>query len=310
MIVTLQGEKLDGKPFSTYRIGGPLEEAFQPETLDEAVEILTSLRPRILAGEPFTVLGWGSNTLIASGGITGMTLILRKLNFIEALNDTTFHFGAGVHLAKAASVALEHGLSGGEFMIGIPGTVGGAVRMNAGALGQQTADILKRAMVYNLETGALETWHAERLEYRYRHSALDPSRQLVLAADFEFKPGNKAEIQRVMDENMQFRKTHHPTEPNGGSVFRNPVGGRETVGKMLDELGAKDWTEGGVRISPRHANFIVNLGEGTSTDVLLLMRRMKCAIREHYGVDVFPENVFIGNATEEEQGLWAELTAS
>jgi UDP-N-acetylmuramate dehydrogenase len=222
-------------------------------------------------------------------------------------------------------------------MVGIPGTMGGAVRMNAGATGQETGPLVVRVTLYNLETAQVETWTPEQLMFSYRHSAIDPQRHVVLSAELLFQPGNPEEIKALMEKNRLFRQTHHPIEPNGGSVFRNPTTANEapsanasgafaittntvpsadasgafalkTAGQMLDELGAKSWVEDGVRVSPRHANFIVNTGGGSSVSVLRLMRRMQQAVEEAYGIRLRPENLFLGDATDEEMALWTQLT--
>jgi UDP-N-acetylmuramate dehydrogenase len=296
---------LQGAGFTTYRIGGPLDEAWQPATAEEAAEILRQARED---GKPVTVLGWGGNSIIASRGIRGVTLITRKLDQVERLSDTRFRFGAGVHLARASSTALKHGLSGGEYMIGIPGTIGGAIRMNAGALGQETAGVVRRVTLFSLETGALETREAAELGFSYRKSAIRPEREIVLSAELEFQPGDPAEISDKMERSVRFRKEHHPREPNGGSVFKNPAP-EMPVGRLMDELGAKgQWCEGAMMVSPLHGNFIINTGGGTSLDTLRLMRRMQHAIRERYGLDTHPENLFVGDATPEERDLWQALT--
>lgn len=298
---------LMGAQFTTYRIGGPLDEAYQPRSEAEMVNIL---RQTQAAGKPLTLLGWGGNSIIASAGIRGVAIITRKLDWVEPITDTRIAFGAGVHLAKAASVALKHGLTGGEFMIGIPGTIGGAVRMNAGALGQETANLVRSVNLYNLETAQLETWLPEQLGFQYRKSVIDPLKHVVLSAELEFQPGNPAEISATMTKSVQFRKTHHPKEPNGGSVFKNPSK-EMPAGKLMEELGAKgQWREGGAMVSPLHGNFIVNVDNATSLDVLRLMRRMQRAIQETYGLEAHPENLFLGDATPEEQALWQALTAT
>jgi UDP-N-acetylmuramate dehydrogenase len=162
--------------------------------------------------------------------------------------------------------------------------------------------------VFNLETGLLETWLPEQLGFRYRWSEIDPAKHIVLSAELEFQPGNVATISEMMDQSVNFRKTHHPKDPNGGSVFKNPSK-EMPAGRLMEELGAKgQWREGGVMVSPLHGNFIVNIDNGTSTDVLRLMHRMKRAIKESYGLDAHPENLFLGEATEEEQALWRDLT--
>lgn len=305
MVTALEYPKeLTGSNFSTYRIGGPIEAAYQPATATEAVDVL---KKATASGKKLTVLGWGGNTLIASAGISGVTLITRKMDWVKPLNSTDIEFGAGVHLAKSAVAALNQGLTGGEYMIGIPGTIGGAIRMNAGALKQETANIIKTVTLFNLASGETEIWTPNQLQFSYRHSNIDPSKHIVLSAVLSFQPGDPQAIKTMMDQSVAFRKTHHPTEPNGGSVFQNPAPDKP-MGRLIDELGGKNWTEGGVRISPLHGNFIVNVNNGTSTDVLKLMLRMKTAIADHYGLEAHPENKFLGDATDEEQLLWTALT--
>lgn len=305
MMNTLSPQVLMGANFTTYRIGGPLEEAYQPASEAELIEILQRVRAE---GKKLTILGWGGNTLIASKGISGVTVITRKLDWVREISPTRLAFGAGVHLAKSSTEAMKRSLSGGEYMIGIPGTIGGAVRMNAGALGQETADITHSVNLFNMETGEAETWDAERLQFSYRRSAIDPQKHIVLSAEMEFKPGDRDEISKLMEGSVSFRKHHHPKEPNGGSVFKNPKPDMP-MGRLMEELGAKgNWSVGGAMVSPMHGNFIINFN-GTSTDVLKLMLRMKRAVKEHYNLDVHPENLLIGDITDEEQEIWKELTA-
>lgn len=297
---------LMGANFTTYRIGGPLEEAYQPTSEAELVAVL---KEAYRSGKKLTILGWGGNTIIASAGIRGVTVITRKLDWVEPKSETRIAFAAGVHLAKSASAALKQSLTGGEYMIGIPGTIGGAIRMNAGALGQETAELVRSVNLFNLESGEVETWLPEQLGFSYRKSTINPQKHIILSAELEFQPGNAAEISATMDKSVNFRKTHHPKEPNGGSVFKNPSKDMP-AGKLLEELGAKgNWREGGAMVSPLHGNFIVNIDKATSADVLKLMLRMKRAIHGRYGLDAHPENLFLGEATAEEQALWQELTA-
>lgn len=302
---------LTGVKFSTYRMGGPLAEAYQPETKDDAIHILTEI---CRAKQPCTILGWGGNVVVAKQGISGVTVITRKMTWNHQADEHRMVCGAGVHLAKVSKLAEQASLTGAEYMIGIPGTVGGAAKMNAGALGQDTASVIESVELFELQTATSCTYDAAELDYAYRHSMIDPSRYVVLEVTFVFKKGEQAEISEKMNQSVQFRKTHHPLEPNGGSVFRNPSPTAEhpnpqSVGQMLDQLGAKEWIQQGVRISPRHANFIINTcGDGTSTDVLTMMARMKQSIQHEYGVTVFPENYFIGDATDYEASVWAYLT--
>lgn len=305
-MMTLMPQTLSGAAFTTYRIGGPLEEAYQPAS---EADLIAILRDVCRSGKQLTVLGWGGNTIIASAGIRGVTIITRKLDWVEPKSATRIAFGAGVHLAKSASAALKQSLTGGEYMIGIPGTIGGAIRMNAGALGQETAELVRSVNLFNLETGEPETWLPKRLAFSYRKCAIDPNKHIVLSAELEFQPGEAAQISATMEKSVSFRKTHHPKEPNGGSVFKNPSK-EMPAGKLMEEMGAKgQWREGGAMVSPLHGNFIVNIDNATSTDVLRLMLRMKRAVRDQYGLDAHPENLFLGEATGEEQALWQELTS-
>jgi UDP-N-acetylmuramate dehydrogenase len=297
---------LMGSAFTTYRMGGPLDEAYLPETEDEVWAVLQKVSKEDKA---LTILGWGGNSIIASAGIRGVTLILRKLEQIDILSPTRIRFGAGVHLARAASTAQKAGLQGGEYMIGIPGTIGGAIRMNAGALQQETADLVRQVRLYNRETGQVETRDAASLQFSYRKSNIDPGRDVILSAELEYTPGDPEQIARMMEQSVSFRKTHHPKEPNGGSVFKNPAPDKP-VGRLMEELGAKgQWHEGAMQVSPLHGNFIINTGGGTSVETLRLMRRMQLAAHEAYGVNLHPENLFLGDASAEEHELWQALTS-
>jgi UDP-N-acetylmuramate dehydrogenase len=295
---------MNGANYTTYRIGGPLQEAYQPTSELELIDILKNIYQ---TGKSLTILGWGGNSIVASQGISGITVITRKLDWVEQKSPVRFLFGAGVHLAKASSTALKHALTGSEYMIGIPGTIGGAIRMNAGALGQETAEVVRSVTVFNLESATVELWESPQLGFSYRRSAINPDKHVILSAELEFRPGNAAEIAKLMETSVSFRKTHHPKEPNGGSVFKNPAKDMP-VGRLMEELGAKgQWREGGAMVSPLHGNFIINTGNATSKDVLQLMLRMKTAIREVYGLDTHPENLFLGDATDEEKTLWQTL---
>ncbi len=293
-----------GAQYCSYRVGGILDEPYMPKTLEEALAILNEVRTR---GCPVTVIGGGANTIIASQGIRGVTFLGKRLMSSQQLGPNTFKIGAGMPLARVATLAQEHELTGAEFMIGVPGTLGGAISMNAGAMGQETAEILDEAYLFNIVSGVVETWSREKLAFSYRKSAVDPATHVVLGAQLTFRPGTASEIAELIQKSLVFRQQHHPKEPNGGSVFKNPSK-EQPAGKILDEAGAKGWTEGGAMVSPKHANFIVNMGHATSTDILKLMLRMKRTIEARTGLEAHPENRFLGDATSEEIALWEELT--
>ncbi|MEM0951312.1 MAG: UDP-N-acetylmuramate dehydrogenase [Cyanobacteria bacterium P01_H01_bin.74] len=299
-------QQVMGAQFSTYRIGGPLDEAYLPETEPQLLHLLDN---KSTHDAPLTIIGWGGNVIIASAGIRGKSVITRKLSWINAASEMpdAFWCGAGAHLAKVSNAALSRNLTGAEYMIGIPGTVGGAIRMNAGALGQDTGNVVQRVKLYNWQTHCIEEWLPDDLEFAYRRSAILPEKHLILSALLAFKPGDPEKISETMKKSVHFRKTNHPKEPSGGSVFKNPSP-KMPVGRLMDELGAKGhWRDGGVMVSPLHGNFIINTGEGTSTQLLRLMWRMKKAIYEAYGLNVSPENLLIGDIAEEELLLWHAL---
>jgi UDP-N-acetylmuramate dehydrogenase len=287
-----------------------MAEAYFPTSIAQAEQILQDILPRIHRDNiPFQVLGWGSNTLISSNGLRGITLILRKLASIEQLDECTFRFGAGVHLAKVSHATYQAGLHGGEFFVGIPGTMGGAACMNAGAMGHETSMVLQRVLAFDLQTGQSGWLEKEQLRFNYRFSDINPHRHIVLATECRFSQGDKESAKQLMDINVAFRKEHHPTEPNGGSVFRNPSNA-PPVGKMVDDMGGKGvWHVGDAWVSPKHGNFIINKGCATSLDVLQLMCRIKQAVLDTYGVTLFPENRFIGDASAEEHQCWQWLKA-
>ena len=304
----------EGYRWCTYRVGGVIDKLFQPGTVEEAIEGLQSAHQN---NEPVTVLGSGSNTLITTLGIRGLTFVSKNLTAVEKLPNNQFRLGAGYALAKAAKLFQQHALTGAEFMIGVPGTIGGAIAMNAGAMQQETSQTLITATVYDLKNNTVETWDNSRFAFGYRHSVIQNTHEqyIVLDATFQLEPGNANLILEKMSENMAWRQAHHPKEPNGGSVFRNPE--NNSAGKLLDALGARGnpnnnqlaWHEGGASISPLHANFIINTGQATSLDILQLMSRMKSAVQKNYQINLHPENKFIGDAAPEEMKLWEDLTA-
>lgn len=222
MDVTTCGAPGQAAAFTTYRVGGPIDNLHQPETPEQAAEVL---RQALTQGAPVTILGWGSNVIVASAGIRGVTLVTRKLAHTRVEPESRrLIAGAGVHLARIATMAEAQGWTGAEFMIGIPATIGGAARMNAGAMGQETASVIDSVLLFDAGSGEITRWPREPLQYAYRHSALQAPAPLrvVLEATLVFEAGDPAAIRAQMETNVSFRKTHHPTEPNGGSVFETP----------------------------------------------------------------------------------------
>ena len=204
---------------------------------------------------------------------------------------------AGVKGPKLAQTVAEYGLSGLEFMIGFPGSVGGEVFMNAGAHGQSISDVLKSAKIFDGKK--IITLTKDEMEFSYRHSICQDKNYIVLEAEFELTPDNPDKIKQKMAENLEFRKNHQPSLslPNCGSIFRNPE--NNSAGKLLDECGVKGLQIGGAKVWENHANFIVNTGNATSTDVLQLMLEMKNRVKEKFNIELIPEIKFLGNNKNE-----------
>lgn len=271
----------DIKKLTSFKIGGKIAKMIFPDTVDEFVQALHENKSAYVAGNL-------SNTLVSSNGFDGVVISTSKLNEIK-VDGTKVVAGAGVKGPKLAQTVAEKGLSGLEFMIGFPGSVGGEVYMNAGANGQCVADCFKSAKIYCPEKGLITL---SDLDFGYRTSICQSKNYVVLEAEFELTL--KDGVKEKMDENLAFRKSHQPSLalPNCGSVFKNPAG--DSAGRLLDECGVKGLEIGGVKVWENHANFIVNHDGGTSEDVIKLMREMQKIVKEKFNIELEPEIRFLG----------------
>ena len=281
----------DIKNYTSFKIGGKIKEIYFPESLDDLKDLPTAS----------VVVGNLSNTLVSSYGVDFPVFSTSKLDKIT-IDGTKVIAGAGVKGPKLAQTVAEYGLSGLEFMIGFPGSVGGEVYMNAGAHGQAVSDVLKSAIVKGEEKDFI-TLNKEDMNFSYRHSICQDKRYIVLQAEFELMKRDVEEIKKQMSENLEFRKAHQPalSLPNCGSVFKNPEG--ESAGRLLDSCGVKELKIGGAKVWENHANFIVNDGNATSTDVLKLMCEMKKRVKEKFNITLIPEICFLGHKNKEEEKL-------
>ena len=239
------------------------------------------------------VFGNLSNTIVSSDGYDGKIVITTKMDNIK-INGTHVVSDAGVKGPKLAQAVCEAGLSGLEFMIGFPGSVGGEIYMNASANGQSVSDTLVCATCYSKEKGVIKL-SKEELEFGYRTSRCESDNLIVLQGEFELSYKPQDEIKKQMEENLTFRKEHQPSLalPNCGSVFKNPNG--NSAGKLLDEVGAKTFSSGDVKVWDNHANFIINCGNGTSEDILNLMYKMYKEVKEKFEIELIPEVKYLGN---------------
>ncbi len=276
-------ENFEIKKLTSFKIGGKIAKMIFPETIEEFVEALQKYPDAFVAGNL-------SNTLVSSNGYDGAVISTLGLNEI-IIEGNKITAGAGVKGPKLSQTVGQKGLSGLEFMIGFPGSVGGEVYMNAGASGQCIADSLKSAKVYCPEKGLL-TLSKEDLEFGYRTSICQKKNYIVLEAEFELI--SKDGVKEKMTENLNFRKSHQPSLalPNCGSIFKNPEG--DSAGRLLDECGVKGLEVGGVKVWENHANFIVNYNDGTSKDVINLMREMRKRVKEKFNIELEPEIRFLG----------------
>lgn len=273
-------------PYTTLGIGGPadvLVEVFTERALQEVVREAVATRTRWL------LIGGGSNLLVGDTGYRGLVLV----NRIEHLrvNGTHIIAGAGADLGEVVEAAREHSLSGIEFAIDIPGTVGGAIRGNAGAFGRSVGDIATRIRL--LEGTDLIDRRPGELGFAYRHSVLKQNDHIVVEAEFELTPGNRAEMDRIMGQHAAQRaRRKEKGLHTAGCFFKNPVladGQKVAAGQLLEAAGAKEIRDGGAGVHPYHANYIVNLGGASAEDVLRVAREMKRRVQESAGITLEEE---------------------
>ena len=271
---------------NTWRIGGLAETVFWPANEEELREVLLKCRNE---GIPFRLLGRGSNVLLPDEGLKGITVISTGLAQ-RVWDPPKVRVQAGYSLARLAQEAGDRGLSGLEFARGIPGTVGGAIVMNAGAHGSSIESVLEEVKILTF-AGEIKTLRKEEIKFGYRECSLR-DQALVLEAVFALQEGDQDRIQGMMSEYLAKRKTTQPLElPNAGSVFRNPPG--DSAGRLIEAAGWKGKRLGGAQVSSVHANFIVNLGNATAQDVLTLIREIQKDVLRKYGIELQTEVRYI-----------------
>ena len=273
---------------TTFRIGGKADlfvsadEKSLPQLLKEAAE------EKI----PVTIIGNGSNLLVGDGGIRGLVIEIGKgMDKIE-ISDNIMTVGAGTLLSKAANTAAEHGLSGMEFAAGIPGSVGGAVVMNAGAYGGEMKDIIMDVDVITRE-GEYRRLTLEELELSYRHSCIIENEYIVVRARLMLQEKDEAQIRLVMEDLKNRRIEKQPLNfPSAGSTFKRPEG--YFAGKLIMDAGLRGYSVGGAQVSEKHCGFVVNKGGATASDVVKLMNDVRDKVMEEFGVELEPEVKMIG----------------
>ena len=274
---------------TTFRIGGPADVYIEPSTQEAFCFVMAEASRRNIRT---IVIGRGSNLLFDDAGFRGAVISTARLRGICCEGDI-LRAGAGASLNACANAACEAGLTGIEFAFGIPGSVGGAVFMNAGAYGGEICQILSESVYYDTTDHTVKTLCASDHNFAYRDSVYrhHPER-IVLSASFALKKGNREEIRSVMDDLMGRRMAKQPLEyPSAGSAFKR-CEGRFTA-QMIDEAGLKGFAIGGAQVSEKHAGFIINRGGATSADVRALIAHIQGKLKNRFGVDIQPEIVYV-----------------
>src|SRR5213594_3963439 len=281
----VRGELL--APHTSLRIGGPADFFLRVASERDLVGAIRVARENEL---PVFVLGGGTNLLVADRGIRGV--VLQNAWRESTVDGAIVQAAAGTELAHVAAVAARSGITGLEWMATVPGTVGGAVHGNAGAFGRETKDVLVDAMLMDLNGDTWTDIDAD-LEFAYRTSKLQKTPIIVVRARFRGTPGDRATAVRRIKEIANERIAKQPlAQPNTGSIFRNPPG--DHAGRLIEAAGLKGTTEGGAMVSTKHANFIVNVGDASATDVRALMELCQREVREKFDVELIPELELVG----------------
>lgn len=277
------------KNHTTFKIGGPAQYYVTPESVTQIQEVVSLCKDKNI---PLHVIGNGSNILVGDDGVDGVVLALFNTFSDYEIKDNVITAQAGMSLIKLAVIALREGLTGLEFASGIPGSVGGAVYMNAGAYDGQMKDVVTSVTVLD-EAGNIRILGRDELDMGYRTSAVAKHNMIVLQVIIELKAGNKEQIKDRMNQLSELRKQKQPLEyPSAGSTFKRPEG--YFAGKLIADAGLKGYSIGGAAVSEKHAGFVVNMGGATAKDVVELTDYIKKRIIEQFGVTLELEIKKIG----------------
>lgn len=266
---------------TTYKTGGIAKLVVYPNNINNLKQLLKLIHKHNIK---YFILGKGSNTLFSDKEFNGVIIKLDKLNNFE-IKETEIYVESGMILSKLVQASVKNELTGLEFAIGIPGTIGGAIYMNAGAYGNNMSNIVKSVIVLD-EKLQIEEIPLEKLKFDYRYSIFQANKNLIcVAANIKLEHGNHDEIASKIKENLLKRKNSQPLEyPSAGSVFRNPEG--NYAGKIIEELGLKGKNIGGAEISTKHANFIINKNNASSSDILNLIKLVQKEVKDKYKIDL------------------------
>ncbi|WP_288301342.1 UDP-N-acetylmuramate dehydrogenase [uncultured Veillonella sp.] len=274
---------------TTFKIGGPADifvEPNSPEKLSRVMQLISEYKA------PLTVLGSGSNVLVRDGGIRGVVLSLCQLRHVKRRDEKTLVMGAGFMLKEASEYAWQEGLSGMEFAIGIPGSLGGAVFMNAGAYDGEMSQVVTKVTAVD-RNGEFHTYSGGECRFAYRHSLFQDNHEVVAEVEMTLVPGDAKKIKAVMDDLTERRESKQPLEhASAGSTFKRPPG--YFAGTLIEQTGLKGLAVGDAMVSQKHAGFVVNVGTAKAKDVLAVIHEVQRRVKEAHGVDLETEVRLIG----------------
>jgi len=277
-------------PYCTYRVGGEAALLVEARSVDDLERVRQAATA---AASPVLVVGKGSNLLVSDRGFPGIVVHLGDA-FADVTIDTdnaTVIAGGSAFLPVVARQTAAAALTGFEWAVGVPGSVGGAVRMNAGGHGSDMASSLSRVSIFDMGEGGPDEWSVSDLQLGYRTSALQPS-HVVLFAELQLSPGQRENSERLISEIVRWRRANQPGGQNAGSVFANPPD--DSAGRLIDSLGLKGLRIGSAEVSPKHANFIQADPNGSADDVYRLMAEVQRRVEKATGIVLRPENKFVG----------------
>ena len=271
---------------TSFRIGGPADALVLVNNEEELRTVLKLLND---AGAKYLLIGNGTNLLVSDSGYHGIVVKLAgDFDAITLEDETTVRVGGATLLSSTSAFMTEHGLTGFEFASGIPGSIGGAMFMNAGAYGGEMKDIVKSVRLMRPDGSKIIVRSNEEMKFGYRHSAIQEDGHIVLSVTFEMEKGNKEEIAAKVAELQEKRNSKQPVNyPSAGSTFKRPENGFAAA--LIDEAGLKGKTVGGAQVSEKHAGFVINTGKATAEDVLELMRVVRKTVYDNSGITLEPE---------------------
>lgn len=287
------GEVLLDEPMknhTSFKIGGPVDILVMPGSIEEIAQSIKTCNEHNLK---YQVIGNGSNLLVSDRGIRGIVIKISEILNDVRVEDNKVIAQAGVLLSKVSKVALKHSLTGLEFASGIPGSLGGAITMNAGAYGPEMKDVVTKVKCVDT-SGNIVEYTNEEMNFGYRHSRVQEEQLLVVEVEMELEKGSYEDIKAYMDELTEKRTSKQPLHlPSAGSTFRRPEG--HYAGKLIEDAGLKGLRLGDAQVSEKHCGFVVNVGNATAEEVLNLIEVIQKTVKDKYGVDLQTEVKTIGD---------------